>query len=271
MTYKPKEITEEVNVTAIHPLVDLAYLLGTVIVFSVLIYLGLGVIATQLVTHISPELEVKIGKQLLSTVPNIASEANSQQQQYLESLLTDLQTTSINRPPLSIHIHKDKHANAVIIPGGHIIVTTALLTEAESENELAFVLAHELGHHVAKDPLKGLGRSLVGITIATVLGIGSGNVDIVTLTGSLTDLHYSRRQETAADVYALSAIIDLYGHGGASLDFFKRILAKNRDRRGKLAAYFSTHPLTQARIDYLYRVASQKGWQMTGEVTDLPK
>ncbi|WP_036481373.1 M48 family metallopeptidase [Myxosarcina sp. GI1] len=271
MVYNPKEITEEVNVTAVHPLVDLAYLLATVVVFSVLVYLGLGVIATKLVTHISPELEAKIGKQLLSTVPNIASKTNPQQQQYLESLLTDLQTTNLNRPSPSIHIVKDKYANAVIIPGGHIIVTTALLTEAESENELAFVLAHELGHHVAKDPLKGLGRSLVGITMATVLGIGSGNADIVTLTGSLTDLHYSRRQETAADVYALSAIVRKYGHGDASLDFFQRILAKNRDRRGKLSAYFSTHPLTQARIDYLYRVASKKGWRMSGETTDLPK
>lgn len=40
-----------------------------------------------------------------------------------------------------------------------------------------------------------------------MLCIGTGNANIVTLTGSLTNLHYSHQQESAADVYALEAII----------------------------------------------------------------
>ena len=262
MVYKPKEIPEGTNVTPIHPLVNFAYLLGTVVVFSVLIYLGLGVVATQLVTRISPEMEAKIGQRLLSTMNTTSTKTYSRQQQYLESLLTSVQRTDFDIP-LTIHIQKSQYPNAAIIPGGHIIVTTALLKEAESENEIAFVLAHELGHHINRDPLKGLGRSLVFITVSSALGIGAGNGDIVTLTGSLTNLHYSRHQESAADVYALEAVVDLYGHGASSLDFFKRMQTK--DRRAKLSAYFSTHPLTQERINYLDRVAAQKGWQMKGK------
>lgn len=270
MVYKPKEIPEGVNVTAVHPLVNFAYLLGTVVLVSGLIYLGLGVIATQLVTRISPEMETKIGQQLLSTIPNISKQSNAKQQEYLESLLTFVQKPeSNNSTSLTIHIQKNKYPNAAIIPGGHIIVTTALLEEAESENELAFVLAHELGHHIARDPLKGLGRSLVFLTLASILGLGTGNTDVVNLTGSLTNLHYSRQQESAADVYALSAIVRFYGHGDGSLDFFKRIQKDNKNPRVKLSAYFSTHPLTQARIDYLHQVAKKKRWQMKGDVTDL--
>ena len=270
MVYKPKEIPEGINVTDVHPLVNFAYLLGTVVVVSGLVYLGLGIIATQLVSHISPEMETKIGQQLLSTIPNISTESNSQEQEYLESLLTLVQKPeSNNSTPLTIHIQKNKYPNAAIIPGGHIIVTTALLEEAESENELAFVLAHELGHHIARDPLKGLGRSLVFLTVASVLGIGTGNTDVVNITGSLTNLHYSRQQESAADVYALSAIVRFYGHGGGSLDFFERIQKENKDPRGKLSSYFSTHPLTQQRIERLHQIAKKKGWQMTGEVTDI--
>ncbi len=67
MVYKPKEIPEGINVTSVHPLVNFAYLLGTVVVFSALVYLGLGVIADQLVTRMSPKMEAKIGQQLLST------------------------------------------------------------------------------------------------------------------------------------------------------------------------------------------------------------
>ena len=269
MVYKPKEIPEGINVTSVHPLVNFAYLLGTVVVFSALVYLGLGAIATQLVTRMSPEMEAKIGQQLLSTVPNISPEFYPQKKQYLDGLLNSLSTPNASPSnPLTIHIQKSEYPNAAIIPGGHIIVTTALLAEAESENELAFVLAHELGHHVARDPLKGLGRSLVFVTVASALGIGTGNADIVNLTGSLTSLHYSRQQETAADFYALSAIVRYYGHGGASLDFFKRMQAKNKDLGGKFSAYFSTHPLTEERIELLHQVATKKGWQMTGEVTD---
>lgn len=268
MVYKPKEIPEETNVTSVHPLVNFAYLLGTVVVFSAAIYLGLGVIATQLVTRISPEMEAKIGQQLLPTLNTTDTSTYLPQRQYLENLLTSVQADSNTSVPLTIHIQENEYPNAAIIPGGHIIVTTALLKEAESENEIAFVLAHELGHHINRDPLKGLGRSLVFLTVSSALGIGAGNGEIVTLTGSLTNLHYSRQQESAADVYALEAIVNLYGHGASSLDFFQRMQAK--DRRGKLSAYFSTHPLTKERINYLHQVANQKGWQMTGEVTDLP-
>jgi predicted Zn-dependent protease len=268
MVYKPKEIPGGTNVTSVHPLVNFAYLLGTVVVFSATIYLGLGVIATQLVTRISPEMEAKIGQQLLPTLNTTSTPTYSPQRQYLENLLTSVQSDFNTSVPLTIHIQENEYPNAAIIPGGHIIVTTALLKEAESENEIAFVLAHELGHHINRDPLKGLGRSLVFLTISSALGIGTGNADIVTLTGSLTNLHYSRQQESAADIYALEAIVDLYGHGASSLDFFERMQAK--DRRGKLSAYFSTHPLTKERINYLHQVATQKGWQMTGEVTNLP-
>ena len=271
MVYQPKEMPEDINVTPVHPLVNFAHLLGTVAVVSALIYFCLGAISTSLVTRISPELETKIGRQILSTIPTVSSKANLQQRQYLQSVLTSVSDPNNNSLPLTIHIQTSQLPNAMIIPGGHIIVTTALLKEAESENELAFVLAHELGHHVAKDALKGLGRSLVLITVASALGMGGVNADFVGLTGSVTNLHYSRQQESAADVYALSAIVNLYGHGEGSLDFFKRIQIEQRDPRGKLSAYLSSHPLTQARIDYLHQIADRKRWQMTGKETKLPE
>ena len=269
MVYKPKELPEDINVTPVHPLVDLAHLLITVVVASTIIYFSLGAIATQLAVRISPELETKIGKQLLSTVPT-DPEFDPQQRQYLQNLLATISTNHLD-VPVTIHVQKSKHPNAMIIPGGHIIVTTALLESAESENELAFVLAHETGHHVARDPLKALGRSLVFLTVASAIGIGSGNADIVTFTGSISDLHYSRKQESIADEYALSKIVRIYGHGKGSLDFFKRLITKNKNSANKLSAYFSTHPLTQDRINRLEQIAKQQQWQMTGEATKLPQ
>ena len=101
MKYKPQEIPEGVTLTPIHPLVHFAYFFGL------------------------PE-------------PNLPEyqQSYSQQQQYLENLLTSLhQENTTNSLPLTIRIHKNKQANAAIFPGGHIIVTTALLAEAEAESE----------------------------------------------------------------------------------------------------------------------------------------
>ena len=271
MVYKPKEMPEDVNVTPVHPLINFAYLLGTVVVASTVIYVALGAIATQLATRISPEMEAKIGQNLVSGIKEEETEAYPRQKQYLADLLASLEESgSPSYIPPTIHIQPSEVSNAAIFPGGHILITTTLLKEAESENELAFVLAHELGHHVARDHLKGLGRSLVFLTIASVLGIGSGNANVVGMTGSLTHLHYSRQQESAADIYALSTIVRRYGHGDASLDFFNRIQTEERDSRGQLASYFSTHPLTQTRINYLNQVAAKRKWKMKGKITNLP-
>ena len=269
MEYKPREIPEGVNVTAVHPLVNFAYLLSTVVVVSAITYIGLGAIATKLALHLPPNIETQIGQELMSDVPNL-TKIESREQEYLEQLLTKIVPTASDRLPLKLHIQESPLPNAMILPGGHVIVTTTLLEEAESENELAFVLAHELGHHIAKDNLKALGRSLVFLTIASVLGMGTGNGDLVTITGSLTNLHYSRQQETAADIYALGAMVNYYGHGNDSLKFFNRLQTESSIPLPKFVGYFSTHPLTQTRIDYLSQVAKQKNWQMTGEVTDLP-
>ncbi|MEO1671914.1 MAG: M48 family metallopeptidase [Cyanobacteria bacterium J06631_2] len=272
MKYKPKELPENINVTPVKPLVNFAYLLGTVVVFGTSIYLVLGVIATQLAIRMSPQMEIKIGKQILATIPTVNTPDNLPQRQYLANLLAALPQESLNHAvPLTVYIQKHEYPNAFIIPGGHIIFTTAFLAEAESENELAFVMAHEIGHHLHKDTLKGLGRSLVFLTVASAIGIGSGNADLVTFTGSIADLHYSRQQESAADIYALSTMIDFYGHGNASLDFFKRIHTKNKDKSEKLNAYFSTHPATQTRIDNLNQFAQSKGWKMKGKITKLPE
>ena len=270
MEYKPKELPENINVTPVKPLVNFAHLLGTVVVFGTTIYWFLGIIATQLAIRMSPQMESKIGKQLLGTIPTVTTPENLPQRQYLTDLLATIsQEKSEHSVPLTVHIQEHESPNAFIIPGGHIIFTTAFLAEAESENELAFVMAHEIGHHLHKDTLKGLGRSLVLLTVTSAIGIGSGNSDLIAFTGSITDLHYSRQQESAADIYALSTVVEFYGHGNGSLDFFERIQVKNKDYRG--STYFSTHPATQTRIDHLNQFAQSKGWKMMGKVTELPE
>ena len=64
--------------------------------------------------------------------------------------------------------------NAFALPGGEIWVTTGLLEQTESENEIAFVLGHEIGHFRSRDHLRSLGRGLLFGLAAAGIGIDGG-------------------------------------------------------------------------------------------------
>lgn len=276
--YIPKEITEEVNVTPASPLVNLAYLAATVAFVGALVYGGLGLIATRLAVRIDPKTEESIGAAMTATIP-FQTAADDSRVAYLADLLAELEAdvpqTTLGEaayPPLKVSILSTEAENAMVTAGSYMFVTDGLLENVESENELAFVLAHELGHLQHRDPLKALGRSLAWVTLSSVLGLGQGG-DAIVGAANLANLSYSRSQETAADDFALELIMTHYQHADHSLGFFQRAQAEepNWGALGKVAEWQQTHPLTGDRIRRLERTAGKKGWATTGEATPLPE
>ncbi|MDC0833555.1 Zn-dependent protease with chaperone function [Geitlerinema sp. FC II] len=281
MKYTPKEITEEVNVSKVHPLINFGYLIATVVGITLVLYFGLGLAVDWFVPRISDRREKEIGDALAPTVPaqfageEIESDARLA---YLEDLVETLRKPGdMAEIPLDVHLIDTPIVNAAALAGGHVFVTTSFLEEVESENELAFVLAHEIGHLSARDALKGMGRSLVVLFGAIVLDFGTsgttGTPDIVLQTINLNSLNYSRKQEYAADVYGLESVVRVYGHGSNSLDFFERLAETESqfpNRVLTVSEYFQTHPLTQNRIDALNSLASDRGWTMEGELIPPP-
>ena len=265
----PKEIPEGINVSSRHPLLNFAYLLGTVVLASILIFVILGFIASFFATRISPETESKMADMLV--LPLDKEIQDEKRAQYLENLLNSLSISGETiRLPLKVHLIDSEVINAAITIGGHVLIHTALLETIESENELALVLAHELGHFQARDPLKSLGRLLVLMAASTTIGLNlfkQNGLEIISLTFELTNLTYSRAQERAADLYGFYRVVKHYGHGDHSLDFFKRLNEGN----SLISKYFVTHPLSQERIDYLKNEAVKKGWKMEGKKTPLPQ
>jgi predicted Zn-dependent protease len=274
MKYAPKEIKTEVNVSKTHPLMNFVYLLGTVVGVTLGIYLVLGLAVDAVVPRLNRETEVKIGNNL---APMVGSQlggiavTDDTRIAYLENLTRSLLPPDQQDYPITINLVDSPIVNAAALAGGHIFVTTAFLESVESENELTFVLAHELGHLQARDELKGMGRGLVVLVGSSLLNIGVGDTSgIVTQTINFKELDYSRDQEEAADRYGLAATIRHYGHGGHSLDFFARLAAEDGNRL-KISEYFTTHPLTGDRITTLEQLAQTQGWSMTGAPTPLPE
>ncbi len=276
MKYVPREIREEVNVTPHHPLANLGYLLGVVVGGSVAIYALLGWAVDWVAPQVNPGLEAKIGRVLAQDGASIFGGQelkDDPRRDYVQALLLTFAQAEAERLPPTAHLIESEVANAAVLPGGHIFVTTALLQEVESENELAFILAHELGHHVHHDSLRQLGRGLVvawGLQLALGSSGARSGANVLSASFNLQGLHYSRQAESAADRYALTAVCRHYGHGHGSLDFFQRLAADEHQATQRFAGYFHTHPPSQERIEQLTRQAAQQNCELEGYRKPLP-
>lgn len=275
MKYVPREIVDEVNITPVHPLVNFGHLLATVAAAAGVVYAGLGIAGAQIAARIGPGAESKLGQMMFENVftglPLVETKTDYA---YVQRLAEDLRSDALTkRPDIKLYIFEDPLPNAMVSAGGYIFVSTGLLDSVETENELAFVLAHELGHYENRDNLRSLGRSIVFLSLNSTLAASGVRLPPFLMSSmSLADLSYSRDQEQRADVYALEIMHERYGHVNYATDFFEGLVDWELDLgvANQFLEWRSTHPLTESRIDYLEAVAAQRGWSLEGEPTALP-
>jgi predicted Zn-dependent protease len=244
MKFTPRELSGNVNVSRTHPLVELAWLAGALLLLCAATLLLLGWGSDYAVSHLPPRYERWLGEHLQFPCPGTASPAL---QQRLETLLKCLPEASPLRDrSFSVQIADSPEVNAVALPGWRIVVFRGLLGKIRSENELSMVLAHELGHFAHRDHLRSLGRGL-GVTALSLLVFGRDS-SISNAAGKLfldVDSHYSRRQEAAADGFALHLLVARYGHAGGATDLFRRF----GDQAGCRIPYLlASHPHPADRI-----------------------
>ena len=134
--------------------------------------------------------------------------------------------------------------NAAALPGGNIVIFRHLLAEAESPDEVAGVLAHEIAHVENRDVTRALIRQYgFGVILATVGGTTGGNFD------RLLAADYSREAETKADGDAIASLQRAGISPLPTARFFER-LAKMEEKLGNLGDafnYISSHPQSTGR------------------------
>jgi len=256
-----------VNVSPTHPLKEFAILAGGLLAIVVGVYLALGLVVDLIVPRLSMDLEKKLAGAFVGRL--VENEDVADTTQSLQSLVDRLQDRCAPLPySITVHVTEADAVNAAALPGGHMVVFTGLLVEMTSENELAFVLAHELGHFANRDHLRGLGRALVLMTASTLL-LGADN-SINSMIGQgmvLTELSFSRKQESQADEFALETLFCHYGHVADATSFFNKI-PEDGDP-GRFGHYFASHPENRRRIGHLEDLAQERGYP-TGNPLPLP-
>ena len=260
MKYTARQPKSNVNVTPTSPLREFFVLTGVLVCIVVGIYLLLGLAVDLILPRISIDLEKNMATLFIQSID--AKDANSEREDFVQSVIETLQARCAKLPyALKVHVREAPAVNALALPGGHIIVYTGLLDKISSENELVFVLAHEMGHYAHRDHLRGVGRAIVFITISSLLfGPDSSVSRMLAYALNVTELSFSREQETRADEFALETLNCAYGHIGGATDFFEKI-PKAQDP-GKFGHYFASHPENQRRISHLRMIIRSRGFKL---------
>lgn len=147
--------------------------------------------------------------------------------------------------------------NAFAVPGGYVYISRGLLALANSEAQVAGVLAHEVGHITARHAAERVSQGFLVNLGAAVLGAAAGNANIGRAAGLGSELYiksYSRGQEHESDSlgvrYLSRAGYDTNAMAGflRSLDAQTKLDAKLSGKKTSNFNYFSTHPITSERV-----------------------
>ncbi|MBX2854533.1 MAG: M48 family metallopeptidase [Rhodobacteraceae bacterium] len=166
----------------------------------------------------------------------------------LNKMVARLEPVSDSHVPLNVRVLNGDMVNAFALPGGHIFFVRGLLSTADSPEEAAGVLAHEIGHVVGRDPTRNILRSFASAAvISTVLGDFLGGFVLVALTNAAIDASYSREAEAEADQTALR-LLEASGLPSRPLSgFFLRLKEELGDGDSYLEKYLASHPNSSSR------------------------
>jgi predicted Zn-dependent protease len=158
-----------------------------------------------------------------------------------------------------VELFEDRSANAFALPGGKIGVYTGMLRVAQTQDQLATVLAHEIAHVIAKHTNERLSTAAVaetGLTAAQVL-LGGDSPGQRQLMGALglgaqvgVLLPFSRAQESEADLLGLRLMARAGFDPRGSVELWRRM---QREAQGSPPEFLSTHPAESTRIAQLER------------------
>ena len=190
----------------------------------------------------------------------------------LETLAKRLSEAAGRKADFAVSVVDADVVNAFAAPGEQIVIMRKLLETSDSPDEVAGVLAHEMGHGLDLHPETGIIRS-VGLMAATEFILGGTGGSLANIGLYLAQLGYSRQAERQADLHAI-AILKRSGISTQGImNFFKRMArmsgeerdAKSRKSADEALDMLRTHPSTAERLALF---ASQQAYPATPALTD---
>lgn len=251
-----KEKTKQKNIFALL----LFFITAFIILSAYTVIFEKEKLAVAAVALIPIELEERLGDTIISLQYSRHTIKNEEILTALEEMTSPLINAAKEDFDIKLHIDKNKTINAYAIPGGHIIINTGLLLEAENESQVLGVLSHEIAHINKRHSMRQLMQSASTKALGAIIASGGGDItEQLTQTAiGYTHLQYSREQELEADRLGLEYLVKAELPADGLLDFMYSLKEKEQHIPGQqLLEIFSTHPATQNRINHLQKLIYQ--------------
>ena len=173
----------------------------------------------------------------------------------LDKMMHRLSDAAQLRMPLTATVVRRSEANAITLPGARIYVFEGLIKAATNPDELAGVIAHEIGHVAHRDGTKSvLQAGGLSLLFGMLLGDFIGGGAVVVVAKTVLQSSYSRVQETAADAYGA----ELMNKAGGNARALGTMLAKIGKASQRGMPILHGHPATSARIAAIDRLAGPR-------------
>jgi predicted Zn-dependent protease len=209
----------------------------------------------------SLEKEIALGKRLAQEVERQAKIIDDPiVAEYVNRVGQNLVRNSDAKVPFTIKVVDSEEVNAFALPGGFFFVNSGLILKADSESELAGVMAHEIAHVAARHGTRQATRgelAQIGMIAASIAipytWTGYAVRQGMGLAIPMGFLVFTRGMEREADYLGLQYMYKAGYDPTSFVDFFEKIQTMEKRKPGTVAKVFSTHPMTDDRIE-----ASQK-------------
>ncbi len=241
--------------------------------FKIMLILGLGMAAFQVVKFFtntqtnpltgeeqritwSPEEEVQLG---LQSVPQMAAQhgglhPDQAAQDLVDRVGEDLVRNTIASKsgyPYDFHLLADNQTvNAFALPGGQCFITAALLEQLQTEDQLAGVLGHEIGHVIHRHGGERMASQnfIQGLMQSVMLMFGGdySMMNIAQMVGQYASMKYGRDQELESDDWGVRLMMEA-GYDPMEMIGVMDILEKASGGGGKTPEFQSTHPSPENR------------------------
>jgi Zn-dependent protease with chaperone function len=253
----------------------IGWTLAILLVLGAAVFHGVPALASRLAVLVPWSTEVAIGAavemQVLSEMsqgaPRICSARPGSPGANALRTMTERLTAHAKLPgALDVKVLDSRVENAFALPGGKIVFMRALIEKAQSADEVAGVLAHEMGHVANRDAMRGIIHAggvtfLFGLLVGDFTGAGA----LLVASRFLLTSRHSRSVEAEADAFAIDVMTRAGGDVRALGGFLRRV-ARTPGERG--LELLQTHPVTEDRVAEIERravppvrpILSQQEW-----------
>lgn len=201
-------------------------------------------------SELTDEEEMEFGSKLAENYDNSLS-SNSEFQKRVntigDKIIQNVSRTSIK---YTFRVIDDgEEINAYSLAGGNIYVTTGLMNLIETDDELAFIIGHEVAHEDKKHTMKKVQLAYKAYKYG-----GETAQEITSIIQNYITLPFAKYQEYEADEYGVQLSMKAGYSGKGAINIFKKFMNYEDTGKNGLEYIFSSHPPTADRIKKIQKI-----------------